>query len=140
MGTRAVFTFTDLMTGTYHVYTPHDGYPAGAQRRLNRTIEGGLTWELPRFEADEFAAAFIATNKVTPSSLRLTLDPRNHADIEFWYEVFPARNSQLIIRVHEVDNTQGQFATKVLYYGRVKDWQPLEVLPQSKGAPNPWLK
>lgn len=60
MSTRAMYTFRDGH-GEYHVYKHHDGYPSGAiEAILNALL---FAWTPPRFEADEFAAAFVAGNK-----------------------------------------------------------------------------
>lgn len=65
MSTRAVFTFSDPSTKgrPLLVYKHHDGYPSGAIEALIKARDSGLCWPLPRFEADEFAAAFVAANK-----------------------------------------------------------------------------
>ena len=60
MSTRAIYSFTDQIA-TYHVYKHHDGYPEGAAEAIGNAIPNA--WQLPRFEADEFAAAFVASNK-----------------------------------------------------------------------------
>ena len=60
MGTRAIYTFKDE-NGTFHVYKHWDGYPEGALDAIKRALP--FAWELPRFEADEFSAAFVAGNK-----------------------------------------------------------------------------
>lgn len=62
MSTRALFSFKDsdsLIT----VYKHYDGYPEkrGAYGFIAKAV--GFAWELPRFEADDFAAAFVAANK-----------------------------------------------------------------------------
>jgi hypothetical protein len=59
MSTRAVYSFID--TQRYHVYKHHDGYPSGAEESITAAL--GYSWPLPRFEADEFAASFVAANK-----------------------------------------------------------------------------
>lgn len=59
MGTHAIFTVTDE-DGSFHVFKHSDGYERGAADTLRGVIELH-GWELPRFEADEFAAA-IATS------------------------------------------------------------------------------
>jgi len=63
MSTRAVYTFIDpeLPQNTYHVYKHHDGYPTGAAIAIANAQP--YAWPLGRFEADEFAAAFVAGNK-----------------------------------------------------------------------------
>jgi hypothetical protein len=65
MSTRATYTFIDEHD-TIHVYKHHDGYPTGALDAIGLAFP--YAWTLPRFEADDFAAAFVAGNKV-PSFL-----------------------------------------------------------------------
>src|SRR4051812_43807301 len=65
MSTRAMYTFiepehTDSKRG-YHVYKHHDGYPSGAAQWIENALPHA--WKGGRFEADEFAAAFVAGNK-----------------------------------------------------------------------------
>lgn len=61
MSTRAVYTFKDG-NEAYHVYKHAEGYPTEACKALLRALR--FAWPLPRFEPDEFAAAFVAANKV----------------------------------------------------------------------------
>ncbi len=62
MSTRALYTFRSQDGDEeYHVYKHHDGYPMGAAAALTRAL--AFAWSLPRYEADEFAAAFVAANK-----------------------------------------------------------------------------
>ena len=60
MSTRAMYTFADEY-GSFNVYKHHDGYPSGAADAIRKAIEH--SWALPRFEADDFAAGFVAGNK-----------------------------------------------------------------------------
>ena len=60
MSTRAIYSFTDEH-GTHNVYKHCDGYPTGAAEFIRKALP--YAWPLPRFEADEFACAFIAANK-----------------------------------------------------------------------------
>lgn len=60
MSTRSVFTFRDA-DSAFHVYMHSDGYPSGAAKALSYAI--GFAWSLPRYEADDFAAGFVAGNK-----------------------------------------------------------------------------
>lgn len=60
MSTRAVYIFHDRDT-EIAVYKHHDGYPSGACEAIRNALPHA--WPLPRFEADEFAAAFVAGNK-----------------------------------------------------------------------------
>jgi hypothetical protein len=116
MGTRAVFTFKDQY-GAYSVYKHWDGYPEGAAEFLTKAIP--FAWELPRFEADDFAAAFVTANKIAGGGdIRLTTNHEAHGDLDYFYEVFASdRNDQLIIRAYE----DGQTA-KEIFYGRLKDF------------------
>lgn len=85
MGTRAVITFIDE-DNTFHVYKHWDGNPES----ILGCIEAAkvFAWELPRFEVDEFAAAFIAANKCKGGGdIRLTHNYEDHPDIEYRYEV-----------------------------------------------------
>jgi hypothetical protein len=62
MSTRALYTFrSDDGTEEYHVYKHSDGYPTGAADAICAALP--FAWPLPRYEADEFAAAFVAANK-----------------------------------------------------------------------------
>ncbi len=61
MSTRALYTFRDFDGEEHHVYKHHDGYPTGAAEALANALP--YAWKLPRYEADEFAAAFVAGNK-----------------------------------------------------------------------------
>jgi hypothetical protein len=62
MSTRAVYSFFDSEgPAAAHVYKHSDGYPSGAIQAIEAALE--YAWKLPRYEADEFAAAFAAGNK-----------------------------------------------------------------------------
>jgi hypothetical protein len=87
MSTRATYTFKDE-TSNIHVYKHHDGYPEGAAGFIAESIKHA--WDLPRFEADAFAAAFVAANKSKGGGIRLyseNEDWRNHIDIEYHYTI-----------------------------------------------------
>ena len=66
MSTRACYRFIspegpDSWAGVVTVYKHSDGYPEGAARWIEAALE--YAWPLPRFENDDFAAAFVAANK-----------------------------------------------------------------------------
>ena len=86
MSTRAVYGFKDSR-GTHWVYVHHDGYPTGAASKFDAVLKSKLAWPLPRWEADEFGAAFVAANKTGPGSVMLTSGPDAHDDIEYVYVV-----------------------------------------------------
>ena len=71
MGTKAAIKFADDNGAQAIVYTQYDGDPQGIQRKILRAIDEGLVWDLPRYEADEFAAGFIAANKKYSGGLRV---------------------------------------------------------------------
>ena len=95
MSTRAIYTFSDT-DNTVHVYKHHDGYP---YCKFDGGEAGGLVWikdaeyfawDLPRFEADEFAASFVRAHKSVGGGVRLIGDqkPWEYAsDCEYWYKV-----------------------------------------------------
>ena len=99
MSTRAIYTFYDS-DDEIHVYKHHDGYPYTGGLHNGETFEGGglvwikdakaFAWDLPRFEADEFAASFVKANKSVGGGVRLIGDqqPWEYAsDCEYWYKV-----------------------------------------------------
>ena len=61
MSTRAIYSF-DTDYGMVHVYKHHDGYPTGAADALKAAQ--AYAWPLPRYEGDDYAAAFVAANKI----------------------------------------------------------------------------
>lgn len=112
MSTRATYEFRDGR-GAHTVYQHHDGYPAGGLQWIANAIP--LAWPLPRFEADEFAASFIAGNKDRGGSVRLTRGRDAHGDTQFHY-VVSMKDRRLHIEIFAVDYTGA---------GR-SDWRLLE--------------
>jgi hypothetical protein len=84
MGTRTCITFTDS-DSSHSVYQHYDGYPSNVADNLHHTIRNA--WPLPRFEADEFAAAYVATCKEQAGNVRLSKGPRSHGDLSYRYTV-----------------------------------------------------
>jgi hypothetical protein len=95
MGTRAVYTFIDE-DERHAVFKHWDGYPRGACRFIANALP--LAWPLPRFEADEFAAAFVAANKREAGNVRLTSGPEAHGDLEYAYEIL-CQDGHLHVRI-----------------------------------------
>lgn len=60
MGTRAIYIF-ESANEEVAVYKHYDNYPQGAVDFIEKAK--AYAWAFPRFEADEFAAAFVAANK-----------------------------------------------------------------------------
>jgi hypothetical protein len=93
MSTRGLYTFKDS-DGEYTVFKHWDNYPTsangyGAHLFIANALQ--YAWQLPRFEADEFAASFIAANKkIGGGDLRLLPADATNADalgIEYWYTI-----------------------------------------------------
>ncbi len=84
MATRATYKFSDQYKSVF-VYKHFDGMPACALQFIENAKR--LAWPLPRFEADEFAAAFIAANKTGSGDIRVTGSHEQHADADYRYEV-----------------------------------------------------
>jgi len=98
MSTRALYTFKanphSEFEQDWNVYKHHDGYPSGAADAITAALK--KAWELPRYESDEFAAAFIAANKpsngggvrLMPQGDPLEVAQKHCADIEYRYEIY----------------------------------------------------
>jgi hypothetical protein len=84
MSTRAVISFRDD-TGMYHVYQHYDGDPESVLENLKNVKH---CWPFPRWEANDFAAAYVATYKDGGGNIRLTQSARRHSDLEFKYVVY----------------------------------------------------
>jgi hypothetical protein len=86
MSTRGLYTFIDSDNTEFTVFKHWDNYPSGAYGFIQNALT--LAWDLPRFEADECAAAFIAANKKGGGDLRLLSADSTNGDalgIEYHY-------------------------------------------------------
>lgn len=125
MGTRAVFIFKDERD-SFSIYKHWDGYPEGAANFLVNALP--FAWELPRYEACDFAAAFVAGNKQQGGGdVYLTTSPEYHGDLEYVYTITQANNGQLVISVYSVYPEE-----KRIFYGRLKDFIRMEGNTQAK--------
>ena len=84
MGTRAVYTFKSHGE-SFHVYKHWDNQPICAAGFISAACL--KAWDLPRFEADEFSAGFIAANKEKPGDVRLIKSPKQCGDAAYFYTV-----------------------------------------------------
>ena len=120
MSTRAIYTFKGFGE-TYHVFKHHDGYPSGAAGFLEATLT--KAWDLPRYEPDEFACAFIAANKTGSGDLRLARSRTSEADVEFGYTISPVGKPNggdrgfLHIRVVATDYWDGKRKETLIWQG-----------------------
>lgn len=130
MSTRGAYVFKDDDNKEYCLYKHFDNYPEGAATFLVNAM--GCSWDLPRFEADEFGASFIAANKSHAGDIRLTHKPEDHGDIEYVYEVSQAKNGQLIVRAYEVNFWGVDKQKAEIFYGRMKEFVGIHGTPETK--------
>ena len=101
MSTRCTITFVEGKN-KYTIYQHCDGYPDGPHgvvATVKAVAESGKVWELPRFEADEFAAGYIAVCKTGQGNHRVFNSPKESGDAAFNYTVKQiGRTSQLEVR------------------------------------------
>jgi hypothetical protein len=91
MSTRATITVAD-QHDSFDLYQHHDGYPDGPHGLVRHiAMARRLAWDLPRFEAADFAAAIIAVLKDRGGSTYLTKNADAHNDRSFHYRVEPVR-------------------------------------------------
>ena len=117
MSTRACYQFKDKDGIAITVYKHHDGYPSGAKEAIEAAIP--FAWHLPRFEASDFGAAFVAANRQRPSGsgndccgggVRLIqhLDDdmawKRHGDIAYLYVVTHSRDEGLMVEAYTAVN------------------------------------
>lgn len=96
MSTRAIYTFKGFGE-SHHVYKHHDGYPTGAARAFELALQNA--WGLPRYEPDEFAAAFVAANKPDAGGIRLAHKRTQYADVEYGYTIEPDKAIASLLRL-----------------------------------------
>jgi hypothetical protein len=106
MSTRAVYGFKEDAETTHWVYIHYDGYPEGAAIYFKNTAVGKNVWPGDRFEADEFAAGFVASNKDGAGKVRLSKGPKAHGDIEYIYIVSQRADKEIMVEAHDADLTE----------------------------------
>lgn len=88
MSTRANIIIRDECK-QIQIYKHSDGYPSGAIPAIQKAL--ALAWPLPRWEADDFAAAFVAANKDRGGQIYIDgtwiEGKTEHGDIEYLYFV-----------------------------------------------------
>ena len=100
MATRALYVFKDS-DQSFTVYKHWDGYPDGAYEFISDAIP--YAWELPRFEASDFGAAFIAGNKKHGGGDIYLIADDADADamgVEYIYTIMGEKDSIRIKTVH----------------------------------------
>ena len=86
---------------SFTVYKHHDGYPKskyGAYGHIQKSIT--FAWPIPRFEACDFSAAFVAGNKSQASGggVYLTKDRYSHADTQYHYVISLKNKTLYVVR------------------------------------------
>lgn len=84
MGTRATITFMDNQN-EFVIYQHYDGYAKYVEDSMRLALQ--YAWELPRFEAGDFAAAYIRATKERGGNIYLTHSPGDHDDLAYRYNV-----------------------------------------------------
>jgi hypothetical protein len=101
MGTRAIYTFEDNYSEV-NIFIHYDGYPAGAAEYLAQWLGSEKSWPLPRFEADEAAAGFVAATKTRAGNVRIMPNRTAASDVEFGYRI-GMKNGKAWIQAAETD-------------------------------------
>lgn len=99
MATRAVYTFKDH-NGAYHVFKSYDNYPSMAKQHILNAVLSA--YPLPRFEASEFGASFIYSNK-DQGDVNLSHHYTAHTNLDYRYEI-TFDGSNLIVSAFVVRN------------------------------------
>jgi hypothetical protein len=103
MGTRTVITFKDAHE-EFSVYQHYDGYPSNIIPSIAEAIP--YAWVLPRFEARDFGAAYIAANKTGAGVIYMTTNADAHGDLDFKYVVSNGHSEgkySLRVDIHQYD-------------------------------------
>ena len=116
MSTRAVYTFIDDEE-KFSVYNHWDNYPEntkgyGAYAFIESAKK--FAWDLPRFEASEFATAFIrAIKEEGGGKVYLSNGPQNHADLSYFYEIRPKKD-KLEVKTFDAYNPKKVLETRII--------------------------
>lgn len=125
MSTRGVYTFIETadekVADGHHVYVHSDNYPTGALTYLTDMLMSDTHFELPRYEADEMAASFVAANKKHGGNIRLMKKRAGAADVEYGYVIWqsqePRSRGQLMVRCSSTDYWGSRPKDKTLFEG-----------------------
>jgi hypothetical protein len=115
MSTRAVITFADDGQ-QFHVYKHGDGQPAEIGKALEATLP--YAWPLPRYEATDFAAAFIAANKQKHGGgIALTTHWTDHGDLGYRYLLYVSERTVMVRAVRTSMSTLDVLSEQLLFDG-----------------------
>lgn len=117
MSTRGIYIFKDKDGSEFHVYKHHDNYPSAACEFLADALT--KAWPLPRYEADEFACAFIAANKDSGGEVRLISHGVTDMGQDYTYivtcpdaDIFGKSKVELMIEFDEIDEDDKMYTFK----------------------------
>lgn len=105
MATRCNILIKDQEEGRIVLYRHYDGYPEGKSGVIDGLLQAQkYAWELPRFEASDFAAAIVRSMKTSGGEIYIDGalrrgepdDALNHGDIDFFYIVKPSTDASTI--------------------------------------------
>jgi hypothetical protein len=128
MSTRACYRFIpengpNDWPGVITVYKHHDGYPSGAAEAIENAL--AVAWPLPRYEADEFAAAFVAANKQPGGGVRLVpfegLDAHKRfaSDTEYLYDI-RCVGGKIQVTAYTTCERDGEWTIEKFFKGSMK--------------------
>jgi hypothetical protein len=122
MSTRGAYVFEYQYNGVC-VYRHCDNYPSGAAAAIQAAL--GYSWSLPRWEIDEFAAAFVAANNPkSGGGIRLISGDRNGwmdfaHDLEFVYRI-TCKNGKLNVAAFHVFYNDVSWEMEKIYDGELE--------------------
>ena len=107
MATRSTISVHGTDTAI-HIYRHWDGYPSAVIPDLYSALS--FAWPLPRFEADEFAAAIVCSMKTKPGNIRICSEPNSSFDRSYHYDILGAGSGDLRLRVTKTGVSFGEEA------------------------------
>lgn len=119
MSTPAVITFKDD-EGAFRIYQHYEGAPATVAASLIAALE--FSWPLPRFEASEFAAAYIRANKISGGGIYLS-NGGDGEDVSFSY-IVTLQAERLAMEISK----PGRLFSYTYLLPRKEDVNPLQLL------------
>lgn len=141
MSTRATITVAD-QHDSFDIYQHHDGYPDGLHGLVRHiAMARRLAWDLPRFEAADFAAAIIAMLKDRGGSTYLTRNADAHGDREYHYRIEPLRenfHTRVMLTISRPTWEKGEHDTEVFSGEIQKAVQQFDAVPETAGQPREW--
>ncbi|MBV1864918.1 MAG: hypothetical protein KUG74_10835 [Rhodobacteraceae bacterium] len=141
MSTRSTITVADKHD-SFDIYQHHDGYPDGPHGLVRHiAMARRLAWDLPRFEAADFAAAILAVLKDRGGSTYLTKDADLHGDRDYHYQIAPLRenfHTRVMLTISRPSWEKGKPDTEVFSGEIQKAVQQFDSVPETSGQPREW--